>query len=336
MSNHSRLNDYGGSAGGVITINNLFLDGVSVFGSTYYTLAGNMDITNGSDNNLNTFFSYNTLGIDIESAISGTGTLSISSNTASASTRDTGSIILGSNNTYSGGTVVTQSANLIANNYVVGVTGSTSATGTGAVTVNSNGLVGGGNGASYGGTENYLGSGSLITYAANENGVISGPVEIQSGGYLSPGEANTTTDTYTNGGVGTLTLGSLTLDAGSIVNYEFNSIANDFTAVTDTGGLNLLGGSFNLYQENTTIAFDAVGIYNLFSYTGTLNGSLSNLSVLNEVSGYTYTFINDTADGLIQLDISAVPEPSTWMMLILGGGVLMMVVRRSRVNLAKT
>jgi hypothetical protein len=136
-------------------------------------------------------------------------------------------------------------------------------------------------------------------------GIISGPLTIESGAHLAPGNS-----------VGTLTTASLTLDAGSLLDYEFNSTANDFTAVTAVGGLTLNGGAFNLYQENTTAAFDTPGTYNLIGYTGGFSGSIGNLSIANPQGGFSYTFINDSTDGLIQLQIGTVPEPASWQLLL--------------------
>src|SRR5439155_1449082 len=99
-------------------------------------------------------------------------------------------------------------------------------------------------------------------------GTVSQLVTINSGGFLAPGNS-----------VGTLTLASLTLSNGSILNYEFNTgPANDLTNVTTSGGLTLNGGGFNLYDDGTVNTFSTNGAYNLIGYTGTLNGSLGNLS----------------------------------------------------------
>lgn len=55
----------------------------------------------------------------------------------------------------------------------------------------------------------------------------------------------------------------------------------------------------------------------------------------NPVSGLTDTFVNDIADGLLQLNITgtAVPEPSMWTAGALSVGVLGFVLRR-RVSLS--
>jgi autotransporter-associated beta strand protein len=134
-----------------------------------------------------------------------------------------GVLNLTTNNTYTGNTTVSSGA-LRANN----TTGS--ATGSGNVTVNSGGTLGGG-------------------------GIISGAVEIASGGTNAPGNS-----------VGNLTVGSLQLDAGANCNYEFNLTTNDL--VVSTGGLTVNGGAFNLYAEGGTSPWTTVGTYKLVSYTG--------------------------------------------------------------------
>ncbi len=100
-------------------------------------------------------------------------------------------------NTYSGGTVINGGL-ILANN------ASGSATGTGAVTVNTDGALGG-------------------------TGTVSGAVTVNAGGALSPG----------SNGVGTVRFtSSLTLNSGALLNFEIGS-TNDKVAVT--GALTLNG-----------------------------------------------------------------------------------------------
>ena len=76
------------------------------------------------------------------------------------------------------------------------------------------------------------------------DGTIGGTVSLASGGTLSPG----------NLGVGTFTVGGLTLNNGGIVNFEFGG-TNDLIAVTNAGGLTLNGGNLNLFNAGTTGGF---------------------------------------------------------------------------------
>lgn len=283
---------YKGSNDSTITINNLTVLNGIINGSGQYTLAGNITLESGEVE----FEIYTESGIEVISTISGPGALTVKSGDTD-DTRDAGAITLSSGNTYSGGTTVNERENLIVANT------SGSATGTEKVDILSNGLIGGGSGSSNGGILAKLGTvsrvGALGTYPAGVQGIIGGNLIIEGGGYLAPGSVA--------GNVATLTTASLTLTAGAIVNYQFNKTANSFTAITAPGGLTLSGGGFNLYKERTTTPFTTPGIYNIFSYQGTLNGNISSLSVLNAQPGYNYTFSNDTDDGLIQLEISSAP-----------------------------
>ena len=121
-------------------------------------------------------------------------------------------------------------------------------------------------------------------------GTAGGLVDVLNGGILSPG----------NSGVGTLNVSSLTLEASSIVNLQ---PGNDLANVTASGGLTLNGGVIYLYQSGGVSAFSTPGTYNLFSYTGTLNGSLANLSMGNAQGGYTYVFT--AVGGNVKVTIAA-------------------------------
>ena len=151
-----------------------------------------------------------------------------------------------------------------------------SALGTGAVTVNS--------GATLSGT-----------------GAVSGLVTVASSGILSPGN-----------GVGTITLGSLTLSGGSSLIWEFSSTpANDLVVVSDSSGLSINGGALTLYDENTTTAFSADGTYNLFQYTGSISGSgVSSMTVANQQAGKAYTF--GTSGGFVTLSIATSGLVANW------------------------
>lgn len=137
-----------------------------------------------------------------------------------------GTLILGAGNTYAGGTAVGSGATLIARN------SSGSATGSGAVTVQSGGTLEG-------------------------PGAISGAVTTLPGGSFNPGGS----------GVGTATVGSLTLSAGSVYDIDFSGGANSQIVVANSSGLVINGGAFNL------AGLSAPGTYNLIQYSGAVGGS---------------------------------------------------------------
>ena len=144
---------------------------------------------------------------------------------------------------------------------------------------------------------------SYLTYGPGGQGNITGPVTIASGGHLAPG----------NSGVGTITVAQLTLQSGSQIDYDFDSInsVNDLTIVSTAGGLTLNGGVVNLYTVGTVNPFAVVGTYDLISYVTSLNGAITNLSVGDQQAGFTYTFNNDATDHLIQLVIATAVGPMT-------------------------
>ena len=120
-------------------------------------------------------------------------------------------------------------------------------------------------------------------------GTLTSSVTINAGGMLSPATGTT---------AGTLTIGSLTLNAGSLLAYEFGG-TNDLVAVTTASGLTLNGGALNLYTTGGVSPLTANGTYDLFNYLSGFVGSTANLTVANSQGGKTYA-INDTGS-MIQL-----------------------------------
>jgi fibronectin-binding autotransporter adhesin len=122
------------------------------------------------------------------------------------------------------------------------------------------------------------------------NGTIGGTLSVASGGILAPG----------NSGIGTLTTAGLTLNAGSISNFEFGG-GNDMITVTGAGGLNVIGSNLDLYAAGTTNAFSSDGNYTLMNINGGFSGSLSNFTVANPVAGKFYSLAS--TGSAIQLTI---------------------------------
>ena len=182
-----------------------------------------------------------------------------------------------------------------ANNYAGGTTISSgtlkvnnttgSGTGSGNVTIASGGTLGG-------------------------NGIISGAVTNLSGGQIAPG----------NNGVGTNTVGALTMNSGSLYNFEFTATANDQTVVSSSGGLTINGGACNLYQPGGTVAYTATGTYNLIQYSGAIGGSgldsswttasAGNPHIANPQAGLAYAF--GTSGGYLTLTIMTAGVVAVW------------------------
>ncbi len=285
------------SDGGTVSGGNLTVTTAPTF-SGNSTIASGATVTSGSTSTLTS----GSLKVDGTLA-SG---LAMSTTTSLSGTGTVGAVSLAGSNTLSstgtlttGGIVVSGTGNSISSGTV---TGPITFSGTSALKVN--------------GTAS--GSVTVSNNATLSGTGTTGATEIQSGGHLAPGNS-----------VGTMTMASLTLDAGSILDFEFNGSANDFTSVTGT--LTLNGGTFNLYNEGTLTVYSTVGTYDLLGYSA-LTGSVSNLSVANMQPGYTYTFVDNTTTHVIQLQVATVPEPGTWAMMAGGLGLLILIQSRRRKN----
>jgi autotransporter-associated beta strand protein len=152
------------------------------------------------------------------------------------------------------------------------------------------------------GTGGSLGN-SAVTVASGATlsgtGSIAGPVTIASGGILSAGGFGS--------GVGTLTTGALTLNAGAISNFQLgaaNTIAGAFNDRVVVNGALTLGGTLNVTQSlngNFT-----TGIYELFAYTGALtnNGFALGSALPNGRSGFIQAGL---VEGQVNLIVTQAP-----------------------------
>ncbi len=217
--------------------------------------------------------------------------------TVGLAVRGTGILSLTGNNTYSGGTTIF-GGTLKANN-------ATGSTGSGFVTVNGGMLTGGG---------------------STGSGTLAGPVTVNSGAHLDPGDTPGLGASFT-----TLTIGpvaassaSLTLFGGSIL--DFNDSNNSGTdEIVVNGGLTFNASSGNQIGINIlsaggkfqpTLAAGTV-TYPLIHYTGTaLSGGVlsSDLKILNPIGADTYSFTpaTDAGGNLVDLTITF-PPPKTWL-----------------------
>jgi autotransporter-associated beta strand protein len=215
-------------------------------------------------------------------------------------------MILAAANTYAGPTNV-EAGRLLVN----GQTGSDSGTGTGAVSVQSGGTLGG-------------------------NGRIGGAVTINAGGILAPG---TTTATPT------LTVGSTVAVNGIYAVNFFGTAAADFGALAGQGAVTYggAGSSVALNLGTVTVADlrNAVGIGNTRNYTivqstGTISGAFGNAATSGPIDFTSFGF--DTSEWTITygsnqtvLSFTPVPEPMTMLAIGLAGtGLIAIRRRRSR------
>ena len=159
-----------------------------------------------------------------------------------------GTLILSASNTYTGSTNINSGTMKLAGAYANNIASSpTVAVNTGA-TLDVTGL-----------------SGGAITLASGQTlagcGAVVGGVIAVNGSHVSPG-------------VGTLTASSLTLNSGSVLDYQFGSSGyNSLINVTNLGGLTINGGGINLYNQGSTSAFAKPGTYTLMNYVAPLGGS---------------------------------------------------------------
>ena len=83
----------------------------------------------------------------------------------------------------------------------------------------------------------------------------------------------------------TLNIGGLTLNTGSMLNYDIGSGSQDVINVTNGGGLAVNGGGINLYGADGATPFSTPGTYTLLNYAGPISGAAANLSVLDPEPG---------------------------------------------------
>ena len=209
-------------------------------------------------------------------------------NNLSLTKAGTGTLALTGTNTYTGGTTVS-GGTLLAN--------STNSTGSGSVTVQSGATLGG--------------NGTIAT-----SGVATGTaITIASGATLSPAA--------TTGGTGTSTL-TLALHSGTTINLVSGAkLAFDLGAsglndtIRITGGiLNLNSQSFSDFDFALLTGFTGAGLYDLFATDNSsdITGSLG--ATTGAIGTSTGTLSIAGADVVLTVAPAAVPEPTTWALLL--------------------
>ncbi|CAN5309772.1 hypothetical protein BH11PSE9_BH11PSE9_06560 [soil metagenome] len=157
-----------------------------------------------------------------------------------------------------------------------------------------------------------FGSGDMTVHAGQLAGTttIAGDL-LKKGGIVSPGE-----------GIGTLTvLGNFAQFPAGTLDMEWSG---GLTDLLDVKGTAFLGGTLGVTFLD---AYTGTGhtLYTLVS-TGNYLGTFSMLDIAGLGAGYTASLVY-TSFG-VQLDVSAVPEPETYALMLAGLGVMGWVARR--------
>ena len=142
------------------------------------------------------------------------------------------------------------------------------------------------------GINTYSGATAVNGGTLGGTGTLASTVTVASAATIAPG----------NGGIGTLTVGGLTLNAGALLAYDVSSTSShDQLTVTTSGALTLNGGALTL---NGGASFSTNGVYNLIAYSGAIGGSgVGALTLTNSpVPGKTYTF--GSAGGFVTLTVA--------------------------------
>ena len=246
-------------------------------------------------------------GANFAGTITGAGQLSVPGGNGGSGT---GAVVLAKANTYKGGTTVSGHGVLVANN----PTGS--ATGTGAVVINSGATIGG-------------------------RGSVSGAMTLNSGGTVMPG-------TNSIGTAGTAFHGSsllwngdakLELQIGSTADELLLSgaltkgAAGTFTIEIDDAGI--VAGNYTLATfASTTFSLSDFNLVLPANYTGTLVETRTSLSIQNlqdSVVGGAAMLADNSEGGTVMTPAlfqsvvapETVPEPGSGLLLALGGTALL-------------
>src|SRR5690606_33260563 len=132
------------------------------------------------------------------------------------------------------------------------------------------------------------------------SGAIGGDVTVRDGGILAPGSS-----------AGTLTLGSLSLSAGSILDYELGQagvVGGGVNDLVEIGGDLTLDGTLDV----TDIGGFGAGVYRLMEYGGALTDNGLELGTLPTGSDAQDLFVQTAIGGQVNLVNSAGLTLSFW------------------------
>jgi autotransporter-associated beta strand protein len=149
-----------------------------------------------------------------------------------------------------------------------------------------------------------LGNGFVVVQPGGTlggTGIVSGGIELN-GGTLAPGAS-----------AGTLTTGNLYWNSGTIL-FELGPSSD----LLEVGGLDGTAGTYAFTFGN--LGWSAGTTYELISYTNNLI-AVGNFTFTNG-GGFAGYFTDDTTNDVITFTITAVPEPSTWLIACGAAGIL--------------
>ena len=160
-----------------------------------------------------------------------------------------------------------------------------------------------------------------------------GTVISQYGGFKLVGDVNADVNVFT---INADNLHNLILDVSSLKSTASIIINGTAANITMSGGFD----NFASFADRTLLNFANATTTNLnnvgingsilapnsaFSGSGSMNGTL----VANSVSSINYGHVSMNGAGFNTVNVSAVPEPGTWAMLLAGLGLLAFVRRRT-------
>ncbi len=202
-----------------------------------------------------------------------TGTFDISNITSSATIQN----LSGAGIVNLGGKIltVTQGSNGLFSGTITGASGALIKSGASSLTLS--------------GTSDYIGATTVSGGSLIVNGSIISPVTVQSGA-LVKGTGRINSLTVQSGGsitpgnsIGTISVGTLNLNSGSITNIEFDPSSSSVIAVTGTANI---AGTLNLLQDSGS--YPSSGSYTFMTFpSGSLTGSFSGIT--GGLYGYTYS-----------------------------------------------
>ena len=205
-------------------------------------------------------------------------------------------------------TTTSASSSVDSNGFSVAINSAIS--GSGALTIvdgsgTGNGVV------TLGGANTYAGNTTVNSGTLAIKGSVTGAVIVNNTGKLAVGDAAPTAN------VSSVSIPSLTLNTGGNVAFDIDTASShDTLTIANASGLTLNGGGVLIHDIGTTNSLAEEGTFTLFHYSGTLNGSVSSLSVANPRVGFAYAF-NDTGSAItltvsITSDTDGDGMPDVW------------------------